>query len=156
MRRGIDGRYFQESDEAMIKQQTAMDIALAYREIEAAEGLRSDVEAAMARHAMDQVDIRDAFGRRQDGLQLGVPSGQNGHRLFNVPWKLALPIIDAHLAQCRATVALLSEAALAELAPAPKDTFTQANSPICRPLTEEEVSQLRRTLGDEAEQESRP
>ena len=66
-----------------ISKETAEDIALAYRGIETAEGLLSEITVSMDRRATP--DIRDAFGRRQDGLQLGVPSGSGGHRLFNVP-----------------------------------------------------------------------
>lgn len=97
-----------------ISKKTAMDIALAYREVEAAESLLAEIsEAVGKRHAPD---IRDAFGRQQEGLQLGVPHGSNGHRLFNVPWRLARPIIEAHIAQQKAIIAALSEAASIELA----------------------------------------
>lgn len=97
-----------------ISKQTAMDIALAYREVETAERLLIEIrEATSRRHAPD---IRDAFGRLQDGLQLGVPSGENSHRLFHVPWSLAEPIIEAHIANRRAAIAALSAKATAELA----------------------------------------
>lgn len=98
----------------MISCQTATDIALAYREVETAEKLLVDVKQAMER--FNAKDIRDAFGRRQDGLQLGVSSGDNGHRLFNVPWPLALPIIEAHIAHHRTRIALLSQAAAEQIA----------------------------------------
>lgn len=97
----------------MITKQTAMEIALAYREVETAEKLLADLKEARARHSAP--DIRDAFGRLQNGLQLGVPSGENSHRLFNVPWTLAEPIIQAHIANQRAIIAALSEKASAEL-----------------------------------------
>lgn len=97
----------------MITKRTAMDIALAYREVEAAEALLADVRKA--KDLRDALDIRDAFGRRQDGLKLGVPSGENGHQLFNVPWSLAGPIIEAHIANQRAIIAALSAKAHAEL-----------------------------------------
>lgn len=97
----------------MITKQTAMDIALAYREVETAERLLADLKEARSRHSAP--DIRDAFGRLQNGLQLGVPSGENSHRLFNVPWSLAEPIIQAHIANQRAIIAALSEQAKAEL-----------------------------------------
>lgn len=92
---------------------TALKIAHAYREIECAEQLLTDINEAMSRHSAP--DIRDAFGRRADGLQLGVPSGENGHRLFNVPWALARPVIEAHLAQQRAVIGVLSEKARVEI-----------------------------------------
>lgn len=96
-----------------ITAQTAMDIALAHREIDTAEKLVTEIKETLARH--EEPDIRDAFGRRQGGLQLGVPSGHNSHRLFNVEWTLCLPIIEAHIAKQRAMIGLLSEKARAEL-----------------------------------------
>lgn len=100
---------------AEISKQTAMDIALAYREVEAGEGLLKDVRDAIDKTGMRPVDIRDAFGRLQHGLQLGVPSGDNSHRLFNVPYTLAIPIIETHIANHRAKIALLTEQAKAEM-----------------------------------------
>jgi len=97
----------------MISKQTAMDIALAYREIEVANQLLADITAAMRNNG--QVDVRDAFGRPAVGLQLGVPSG-TGHRLYNVPWSLAKPVIEAHIAHHRAIISALNEKARHELA----------------------------------------
>ena len=97
----------------MITKQTATDIALAYREVETAEKLLGEIEEALRRR--EAPDIHDAFGRHQDGLQLGVPTGQSGNRLFNVPWTLAKPIIEAHIAEHRAVIAALSEKAKIEL-----------------------------------------
>jgi hypothetical protein len=91
-----------------------MDIALAYREVETAEKLLVDIKGAHDRR--EAPDIRDAFGRSVGGLQLGVPSGHNGHRLFDVPWSLAKPIIEAHIANQKARIAALSETARAEVA----------------------------------------
>lgn len=100
----------------MITIETATDIAMAHREIEAAEKLLADIEGAVDRFATK--DIRDAFGRRQDGLQLGVPSGENGHRLFTVSWKLARPVIEAHIAECRSRLDALAMKAGHELSEA--------------------------------------
>lgn len=99
----------------MIAKETAMDIALAYREVETAERLLADLVEARERNTTP--DIRDAFGRLQGGLQLGVPSGNSGHRLFNVPWALARPIIEAHIAQQRSLIAALNEKARIEAQP---------------------------------------
>lgn len=96
---------------------TARDIALAYREIETAERLLAEIVDAMERRTAP--DLRDAFGRQADSLQLGVPSGENGRRLFNVPWSIARPIIEAHIAQQRAIVAALSVKARMEMDGAP-------------------------------------
>jgi hypothetical protein len=91
---------------------TATDIAMAHREIEIAEKLLAEIEEALNRRTTP--DIRDAFGRRQDGLTLGVPSGENSHRLFNVPYAMARPIIRAHISQQRALIETLSVSALIE------------------------------------------
>ena len=98
----------------VISKDTATDIALAYREVETAEKLLADVREIVSRHGSK--DIRDAFGRVQHGLQLGVPSGDNAHRLFNVEYSLAVPIIEAHIANKRAVISALSAKAAAELA----------------------------------------
>jgi hypothetical protein len=97
-----------------ISKQTATDIAMAYREVECAEKLLADIAETMERRS--GADIRDAFGRLQHGLQLGVPSGENSHRLFNVPFSLAKPVIQAHIANQRAAIAALTEKARAEIA----------------------------------------
>lgn len=97
----------------MISKNTAMDIALAYREIETAEKLLAEINEA--RRTYDTPDIRDAFGRLQGGLQLGVPSGESSHRMFNVPWSIAKPIIETHIAHHRAVIEMLSQKARIEL-----------------------------------------
>lgn len=97
----------------MITFETARAISLAYRETEVAEKLLAEISEAMSRRAAP--DIRDAFGRHVGGLELGVPSGDNGRRLFNVPWELARPVIEAHIAQQKAVIAALTEKARIEL-----------------------------------------
>lgn len=94
-----------------VSMETAKAIALAHREIEAAQRLLDDVDAAMASSSFDQKDIRDAFGRRHDGLQLGVPSGSGGQRIFNVPFSMCRPIIEAHIANQETVIKLYSEKA---------------------------------------------
>lgn len=49
-----------------ISKKTAMDIALAYREVETAEAMLAEISETMDRRSAP--DIRDAFGRIQDGL----------------------------------------------------------------------------------------
>lgn len=95
-----------------ISRETITDLALAHREVDTAENLLAEISEAMSRR--ETPDIRDAFGRRHDGLQLGVPSGKDGHRLFNVPWTLARPVIEAHIAAQKAVIAALSEKAVEE------------------------------------------
>lgn len=95
-----------------ISKDTAMDIALAYREIEVAEKLLAEIDEAAERR--EKPDMRDAFGRMTEGLQLGVPSGNSSHRLFNVPWSLARPIIETHIAAARSRITILTEKAMEE------------------------------------------
>ena len=97
----------------MIGFETARAIAFAYREVEVAEKLLAEISETIGRRAAP--DIRDAFGRHVGGLELGIPSGDNGRRLFNVPWGLACPIIEVHIAQQKAVIAALSEKARIEL-----------------------------------------
>lgn len=99
----------------MISKETAMDIAMAYREVETAEKLLGEIMESFKRRQTP--DIRDAFGRLVGGLQLGVPSGESSHRLFDVPWSLAKPIIEAHIANHKSRIAVLSEKAREEVRP---------------------------------------
>ena len=101
----------------MIGFETARVIAFAYREIEVAEKLLTEISNTIDRRTAP--DIRDAFGRQVGGLELGVPSGDNGRRLFNVSWELARPVIEAHIAQQKAIIASLSEKARIELGAQP-------------------------------------
>ena len=96
-----------------ISKQTAHDIALAYREIEIADALLKEISETMARR--ETPDIRDAFGRRVDGLELGVPTNSNSKRMFNVPWNLARPIIESHISSQRQLIAALTEKVRIEL-----------------------------------------
>ena len=97
-----------------ISKDTAIEIAMAYREVETAETLLADILKGMDDHKAP--DIRDAFGRRQPGLELGVPSSETSRRLFHVPWSLCRPIIEAHIAHHRARIELLTAKACEEMA----------------------------------------
>lgn len=102
----------------MITQETAECIWAAYREIEAGEKLLADMAAARAepfserdRHAPT---LKDAFGRKRR-LELGIPSGENGHRIFGVDSELAEAVIRAHIAKKRAELVEANERARIEL-----------------------------------------
>lgn len=101
----------------MISKQTAVDIALAYREVESGETLLAEIVKALETRGTP--DIRDEFGRPAGGLQLGIPSGGMVHQLFNVPWSLAKPVIEAHVAHYKNVIAALSEKARIENMPCP-------------------------------------
>lgn len=98
----------------MITSETALAIAYAYREIETAEKLLADVIEQIKQHGFPK-DIRDAFGRHVDGLELGVPSSNTSRRLFRVPWALAKPVIEAHIANQKAILGALNAKAKNEL-----------------------------------------
>lgn len=102
----------------LITQDTAAAIWEAYREIAAAEKLLADMATERNRpfnydekHAPT---LKDAFGRRRN-LQLGIPSGENGHRLFDVAPELAESVIRAHVAKQQAALAEANERARIEL-----------------------------------------
>lgn len=96
----------------MITKETATRIAYAYREIETAEKLLGDVKKSI--DVFEQKDLRDVFGRRANCLQLGILSGDTGHRLFDVPYTLAVPVIETHIAHHKAQLSALTALALAE------------------------------------------
>ena len=97
----------------IISAKTSLEIAQAHQEVRCAEELLEKIESAL--NEKEVPDIRDAFGRRQGGLQLGVPSGEHARKLFNVPWTLAKPVIEAHIANQRSIIAALSTRAVLEV-----------------------------------------
>jgi hypothetical protein len=97
----------------MISKETAMGIALAYREVETAEKLLAEIRKEI--RPPEAPDLRDSFGIRVRSLQLGVPNGETSRRLFDVQWALAEPVIEAHIAHHRSVIVALCEKARAEL-----------------------------------------
>lgn len=104
---------FSEKDNTLISAKTAYDIARAYEEIDRAEKLLADVQGSLSRREVP--NIRDALGRSQGGLQLGVPSGDNSTRLYMVDWNLCVPVLTAHIGQTKARLSALNELARSEL-----------------------------------------
>ena len=96
----------------MITRETAVKIAFAYSEIEAAQGLLKQLGE---RNAIDKPDFRDVFGRSRRALTLGVPSGENSHRLLDVDHELARIIIAAHIDKKHSEIVALCEVARLEL-----------------------------------------
>jgi hypothetical protein len=108
----------------MITQKTAARIWEAYREIAAAEKLLADTKEIREKEYLDEFapTLQDAFGHRRH-LQLGVPSGENGHRLFYVSPQLAEPVLRAHIAAKQAELAEANEQARIEMdMPGTKET----------------------------------
>lgn len=97
----------------MISQQTATDIAVLYKEIEAATNLLEDVKKTL--DVNKDFDIRDAFGRRVRHVELGVPTGDNSRRIFQVPPELAILVIEAVIETNKAKIAVLNERAAIEI-----------------------------------------
>jgi hypothetical protein len=100
----------------MITKETCSDIWAAYREIEGGEKLLADMKAERSRNQADKhaATLRDSFGRVRQ-LQLGIPSGENGHRLFDVSPILAESVIRAHIENKRAELVEANERARIEL-----------------------------------------
>lgn len=101
----------------MITKKTAERIWAAYREIESGEKLLADIATERERnYRFDEhgPTLQDAFGHCQH-LPLGVPCGENGHRLFQVSPVLAESCIRAHIENKRAELAEANEAARIEL-----------------------------------------
>lgn len=100
----------------MITQETAALIYSAYREIEAGQKLLDDMKAIREREHLNKTapTIKDAFGNRRH-LQLGIPSGENSHRILDVSPVLAESVIRAHIENKRATLAELQERARIEM-----------------------------------------
>ena len=100
----------------MISQETAALIYHAYREMEAGQKLLDDMKTIREREHLDKTapTIRDAFGQPRH-LQLGIPSGENAHRILNVSPVLAESVIRAHIENKRAELATMQERARIEL-----------------------------------------
>lgn len=100
----------------MITKETCEAIWNAYREIEVGEKLLADMKEIRDAERIDPhaPSLKDAFGRRQH-LQLGIPSGENGHRLLQVSPVLGESVIRAHIENKRADLAEAQERARIEL-----------------------------------------
>ena len=99
----------------MITQETCELIWRAYREIEASEELLKKLKESQHFEA-DQgaATLKDAFGRTRH-IQLGVPCGDNAHRIFDVRPQLAEAVITAHIAHQRAQLADMQARAAIEI-----------------------------------------
>ena len=100
----------------MITPETCAAIYAAHREILAGEKLLEDMKQERERSQADKyaATLRDAFGRVRQ-LQLGIPSGENAHRLFDVSPVLAESVIRAHIENKRAELVEANELARIEL-----------------------------------------
>lgn len=100
----------------MITQETCAAIYAAHREIIAGEKLLEDMKEQRERMQADKYapTLKDAFGRVRQ-LQLGIPAGENAHRIFDVSPVLAESVIRAHIENKRAELVEANERARIEL-----------------------------------------
>ena len=100
----------------LIKKETLEKMWHCYREIEVSEKLLKDIEEVMKNNSInkDAQKLKDAFGQRVD-FQLGIPSGSDGHRIFNVNIDLAKSVIVSHKAKKDAELKEANEQAKIEL-----------------------------------------
>jgi hypothetical protein len=100
----------------MITEKTIQRIWSCQREIRVGGELLSEMERIAKNINNDEnaERIKDAFGRERD-LQLGIPCGENGHRLLNVSPALAISIINVHIANKKAELVEANEQARIEL-----------------------------------------
>ncbi len=80
----------------MITKETAVKIWNCYNEIESAEKIMADLAESSKKSPDEPPSLRNAFGERC-GLQLGVPSGSDSHRLFGVNLEMSIKIIQQHI-----------------------------------------------------------
>ena len=78
----------------MITKETCSKIWTCHNQIENCKKLITDMKEVLEKSGDEK--LIDAFGRKK-GLELGVPCGDSGHRIFNVRIDLAMLIINAHI-----------------------------------------------------------
>lgn len=79
----------------MLTQKTAAALHNCHQQIINAETLLKETRKEM--ESSGESKLIDAFGRRSRSLELGVPSGSSGHRIFQVDFELAAIIIEAQV-----------------------------------------------------------
>ena len=100
----------------MITQETAARIWECYREIKCAEELLKKMAKLQKDHRFEPQEqkLKDVFGNARD-LQLGVPSGERSHQLFNISPNLAKSVINAHIANKKTELVDAQEEARIEM-----------------------------------------
>lgn len=98
----------------MISKATALRIYTSYREIEAANKIKNDIEEAMKSGTEQDALPRDPFGHRRP-FEFGVPMSKDSYRCFNVQPTLAISVIIAHIAHEEAALKEANEQARIEL-----------------------------------------
>lgn len=100
----------------MISQETCSAIYAAHREIMAGEKLLADMKEQREKMREDKYapTLKDVFGSKRH-FQLGIPSGESSHRLYEVSPILAESVIRAHIENKRAELVEANERARIEL-----------------------------------------
>ncbi|MCY1720198.1 hypothetical protein OU798_07580 [Prolixibacteraceae bacterium Z1-6] len=81
----------------MITKETCVKIWSCYDEISKAKKILKDMATNIQKDEEKKTPtLSNAFGERH-GLQLGIPCGDDSHRLFGVPPKLAVEVVEAHI-----------------------------------------------------------
>lgn len=95
----------------MLSQKTSAALYNCHQQIINAGKLLDDTRKIVNR---EEVELRDAFGRNVRSLELGVPSGSSGHRIFSVDFDLAAIIIEAQVEKYKVQLKALNELAKEE------------------------------------------
>lgn len=102
----------------MLTQETASAIYFCRQNILNAQKLLTDMAALEEQQKKSfpdrQLRLKDVFGRERATLELGVPSGNSGHRIFNVEYDLAKIIIEAQIKSYETSLAALNVLAAKE------------------------------------------
>ena len=101
----------------MLSKKTCEEIWHCHREIDAGNNLLSDIRNTIEKTGLKNDpprSLKDDFGG-DIRLQLGVPNGDNSHRLFYLSPDLALPVVVAHIANKRARLVELNQIARMEI-----------------------------------------
>jgi|ERR1700760_1823036 len=81
----------------MITKETCVKIYNCYEQIENGKKLMQDMAEVVKKDAEKKSPtLSNAFGERI-GLQLGVPSGSDGHRLYGISTELGVKVIEEHV-----------------------------------------------------------
>lgn len=96
----------------MITKETCVKIWNCWNEIDNANELISSLNKGIKE--TNTPTIHNAFGERV-GLQLGIPSGSDSRRLYNVPLELSIKIILAHIEEQKRKLRELEAICLIEL-----------------------------------------
>lgn len=92
----------------IISKELSQKIWTCHHEIQKANELASDLKKQLEKTG--DAHFIDAFGRTRQ-ISMGVPSGNDSARIFDVRPKLALAVIHAHIAEKESELIALNEEA---------------------------------------------